>query len=821
MVHQAGAERHGDTDRIYSQVGTTSLAEQAARRKKRIAGLAVWGLAATALVVAVAFWWSNARKETPLPVPQVLPTNVHQQLAGYSFTRSIEGRQIFTVHAARTVAFKEGGTTVLEDVMVEVFGREGNRHDVLRTGQCEYRPESGDLFSSGKVEIDLSRRVSALGGPSLQPGPAAGRRRDPVHLETARLFFRQKGSLVITEEPVQFRVGPASGSARGMVYATQGGWLELKKDVIAELAVQSVTRGLISQESIRLAASHLRYDAPRGGTATVKLDGPLQVVQGTRSALAERGTVFLDDHERVTRVVLEGNVRGLDSSESLAIDSRADRVEGEFDPATGQLRTMLAEGNVVAESHRGAPKKTSSRLVAQQFVMTFLGVRPRPQVGTASGNVHLALESPGALLTEPAGRGANDRHSVERKTLSAGQVRFVFQPGSVSLSQIATVGTGQLTVLPADPGLGEREITAGQLVMDFDKAGRLASLRGFLGAHIVFRPSPNAPAGTPPQESFSERLEASFDPATQALRQVDQIENFQFQEGDRRGSAQQATYSPAAELFTLIGHPEVSDATTRFKAERILFDLRADTAEGEGKVESMQFEAQKGERQAGVSAGSTGTDDPTHVLADRALADRRSQFVRYRGHVRAWHGTDVVESPSLDVYRAERRISSGSRVVTSHFQSVHLDKAAGTNSPPARETRPVTIRADRLEYFDQGRKAAYRGNVQFQMENTVLKADRLDVYFSLARATEASEIQRAVADGHVLVVEPGRRATGEHAEYDAGPGRIQVTGGPPALYDEQKGFVTGERLTFFVHDDRLLVDGGDKSPTLSQHRVAQ
>src|SRR3989442_10525190 len=296
---------------------------------------------------------------------------------------------------------------------------------------------------------------------------------------------------------------------------------------------------------------------------------------------------------------------------------------------------MLAEGNVVAETHRGAPNKTSSRLVAQQFVMTFLGVRPRPQVGTASGNVQLALESAGALLTEPAGRGANDKHSVERKTLSAGQVRFVFQPGSVSLSQIATVGTGQLTVLPADPGLGEREITAGRLVMDFEKAGRLASLRGFLGAHIVFRPSANVPSPTPPQESFSERLEASFDPATQALRQVDQIENFQFKEGHRRGRAQQATYSPAAELFTLNGHPEVSDATTRFKAERILFDLRADTAEGEGKGESMQFEAQKGDGQAGRSAGATGPADPRHHPPTPAPAARRSQFVRYRGNGRA------------------------------------------------------------------------------------------------------------------------------------------------------------------------------------------
>src|SRR2546428_10349804 len=98
MVHQAGADRHGDTDRIYSQVGTTSLAEQAARRKKRIAGLAVWGLAATALVVAVAFWWSNARKETPLPVSQVLPTNVHQQLAGYSWARPARRAEIGRAH---------------------------------------------------------------------------------------------------------------------------------------------------------------------------------------------------------------------------------------------------------------------------------------------------------------------------------------------------------------------------------------------------------------------------------------------------------------------------------------------------------------------------------------------------------------------------------------------------------------------------------------------------------------------------------------------------------------------------------------------------
>jgi hypothetical protein len=47
-----------------------------------------------------------------------------------------------------------------------------------------------------------------------------------------------------------------------------------------------------------------------------------------------------------------------------------------------------------------------------------------------------------------------------------------------------------------------------------------------------------------------------------------------------------------------------------------------------------------------------------------------------------------------------------------------------------------------------------------------------------------------------------------------------MTGGPPTLDDAEKGSTTGQRLTFFVHDDRLIVDGGEQSPTLSQHRVA-
>ena len=101
-----------------------------------------------------------------------------------------------------------------------------------------------------------------------------------------------------------------------------------------------------------------------------------------------------------------------------------------------------------------------------------------------------------------------------------------------------------------------------------------------------------------------------------------------------------------------------------------------------------------------------------------------------------------------------------------------------------------------------------------------MEADKMDVYFSRIGTSQDSEVDRANADGHVVVVQPGRRATAERGEYSASTGQIVLTGGPPSIRDDKKGFTTGRRLTLFVHDDRLLVEGGDGTPSLSQHRVA-
>jgi lipopolysaccharide export system protein LptA len=761
-----------------------------------MAGVVFGALAMTTLAVGVAYWIGALKKEQPIPVPQSLPTDVHQQLSGYTFTRSDGGRRIFTVRAARTVAFRQGGTTVLEDVMVDLFGRTGGRHDILRTQRCEYNPKSGDLFSSGKVQIELNAQSEASPGAGLKG-------KQPAYLETSKVAFRHQGSLVVTDEPVKFRLGPASGTARGLTYATTEDWLELEKEVAMEFQPSG---GAVPQPSVHLAASRVRYEK---GSGVVSLWGPVEIIQGTRRVVAQRGTVSLNERNRVTRFDLEDSARASDASEGRSVAIGAQRIHGEFDPASGELRRLVAETGVSGELEE---KGSVGRLAAQRLELSLAGQHPRPELGVATGDVRVYLESPPTGVNPGPGREESTR---EKKTLTAAQVRFTFRPNQASLKDAETVGPGKLVVIPVDPKVGARVITAGQFLMDFDSQSRLEALHGRSPTRILFQPPEHAAPGSVAQESSADRLEASFDPATQTLQEVQQVGNFQFRDGERQGSAQEARYVAQTQKLALTGHPVVWDPRSRVKCDRIYFDLGNDVAEGEGKVQGTQV-------QSADPGPPARPSEPTNILADRMVAGRRSQLVHYEGHVRAWHGSEVVESSALDVYRSERRLSSGSQVLTSHLQPASLaGPSLAAPASPSRETRPVTVRADLLDYLDQGRKASYRGNVRLQTENTTLQADRMDVYFSGEGSPEESQIERAVAEGHVQVVQPGRRANGEHGEYFAKPGKIVMTGGPPTLDDAEKGFTTGQRLTFFIHDDRLFVDGGGDLPTLSRHRVAQ
>ncbi|HET7100641.1 MAG TPA: LptA/OstA family protein, partial [Terriglobia bacterium] len=530
--------------------------------------------------------------------------------------------------------------------------------------------------------------------------------------------------------------------------------------------------------------------------------GPVKVHQGARMVTASQGSISLNAQNRITEVLLEGNAHAADKTRDGQVRLRSDVLRGHLDPATSRLSKLEAAGHVLGESTQGG---ALSKLNAHEVVLNFNPATHVPSDGVAMGKVHLTIAQPqgGQAAPSPSRIPAG---KLVKEDLTTEKLLFSFRPQGKNLREAETAGPGTLVLYPESAKAGSRTVTAARFFMDFDSASHLERFRGTGGTQVVFAPSPDSPKQAP-AVSTAQEMVATFDPAAEIVQSVEQHGNFHFQNGTIEAKAERARDIAREQKLILTGRPEIWDASTRARAEQIVILLASDTAEGIGGVHAIHTDPRNP------------LAPPINVVAHRMVADRRSQVVHYEGHVRAWRGTDVVESPSLDVYRNERRVSTNSRVVTSHLQPAPAGTDEHKRAPSG--PRPVTIRADRLDYMDAGQKARYEGNVELSTEDTRIDADRLDVYFSSGRKQADSEVERAVAEGHVKIVQPMRYAKGENAVYDAQTGKIVMTGGPPAVYDTEKGSMTGQRLTFYIHNDRLLVEGNANSPVISRHPVAQ
>ncbi|MGE5326379.1 MAG: LptA/OstA family protein [Deltaproteobacteria bacterium] len=795
-------------------MGTPEFGHQTERRRKRVMWLAAAGFAGVLLAIA-GYRWKSHRSETAVVVPKPLPSNVSQQLSGYSFTRSDKSGQVFTVHAARTIAF-QGDETVLNGVSVEVFGKTGNRHDLIRTRSCDYNRKTGELFAEGKVEIELNAPPNAkpddFPNEMEAPVPAmtnGGTRQDkgrvPVFLETSRLNFAKEGSLVVSDAPVRFRAGNASGTAQGLAYATRDEWVEFKKDVVLQMDPH---HGETPSAPLRLEASRLRFEK---ATGVVTLWGPISITRLEQRVSAATGQVRLDDRNRVVAAQLDGGVKARVPLPHTMVEGSAGRLTAEFDPKTSELRFIRGEDGVEAES---TGREKVSRLSARSLQLDFSGVPARPKGGLAAGNVHITSEAISSAIPIASTSNPIAGLSEAKQTLEAAAVRFTLAAKGKFLREAETAGMGRMTLYPKNPKTGQRVITAEPFVLDFDQSGHPATMRGLANVKMIFKPAPSAKPGTPDAVTTSNALLAKFDSAGRSLRSIDQTGDFRFEQGTQRAFADSAHYDLTTEIATLVGRPRMEDQTTQARADRILINTATDDVEGFGHVQTSHLE------ESGKNS-KPGANEPVNVVANRMLAKRQSQFVHYEGNVRVWHGGDVVQSESVDVYKAERRVRTNSPVLTSFLQPVREGKGSESGKAAISQAAPVTIRADGLEYSDEGRKATYFGNVQLETHDATLRSNRMDIFFSPRNDSGGSEIERALAQGNVTVVQPGRRATGERAEYFAGPDKIILSGGPPAIYDEQRGFTTGRQLTFFLRDDTIFLDGGDQSPTLSKHRIPQ
>jgi lipopolysaccharide export system protein LptA len=239
-------------------------------------------------------------------------------------------------------------------------------------------------------------------------------------------------------------------------------------------------------------------------------------------------------------------------------------------------------------------------------------------------------------------------------------------------------------------------------------------------------------------------------------------------------------------------------------------------AMAEGDVKSTYTDL-KAQPDGGLLAAS----DPIHVTSRAVTVHRSPALAVYTGNARVWQNANVVEAPTLTFDREHRSlVAQGTADHPVSTVLVQADKSG--------KATPVTITAARLTYNDADRKIVLDGGVAARGADVTMTALKMDVFLVARNQSKAGsdrgapgQLDRIVAQGNIVITQPSRRATGDRLEYVAADEKFVLTGGPPSIFDAERGKITGDSLTFFRRDDRVLVEGRETSPTVTRTRVAR
>ncbi|MBI4523104.1 MAG: lipopolysaccharide transport periplasmic protein LptA [Deltaproteobacteria bacterium] len=117
---------------------------------------------------------------------------------------------------------------------------------------------------------------------------------------------------------------------------------------------------------------------------------------------------------------------------------------------------------------------------------------------------------------------------------------------------------------------------------------------------------------------------------------------------------------------------------------------------------------------------------------------------------------------------------------------------------------PIFITSDRLEVDHKKNTILYTGRVITVQGEMTMRSDSLVAYYS----PDMKGLKEVVAEGNVQVTQGERVATGTRAVFNDREQTITLTGNPVVRQGSSQ--VSGNRITFFVEQERAVVEGGSE-----------
>jgi lipopolysaccharide export system protein LptA len=754
---------------------------------------------AAALLVAGGYFYARHRVQNALKqIPEKIGLEIKQSATGFTVSKFDQGRTLFTIQASKAVQFKEGGRAELHDVQITLYGSDSSRFDQIRGTDFEYDQQSGDVTAKGDVEIDLGANPEGILNPDQAPPREL---KNPIHLKTSGLVFNQKTGDAYTRERVDFGLPQGSGSAVGVNYAAKTNTFTLQSQI-------NVVLGDAATEMITAARATITKDPHQ-----VVLDRP-HVQNGARRCDADEATLFLRPDNTLDRVLARGNVL-VQAEGSQPAEARSEQLELIMSKQHDTLRAAIFSGDVRVQVKPSparedqAPQNQPMQGNAGRVVLEFSASHFHGK-GSSGRNLLTKVHAEDNVKLLQHQNPANPSATAQDLELTAAGVDFFLSNGGLP-ERAETSGAAQITIRPTSGSGPQTLVTAAKFDVHFDDSGQFTQVHGAPDARIL---SQNP--GQPDRISTSRVLDATFQPGND-IQSLVQEGSVAYTDGERKAWGTRARYSPADQVLILTGSPRVAEGGMTTTAGTMRLNRATGDAFAEGDVKTTYSDLKPQPGGALLSSSS-----PIHVTACAMSVHGSSAIAVYTGDARLWQDANVIEAPSIEFDRDHRSMVAGSTAGSVSSKAVSTVLVQTDRS----ESTPIAITSSRLTYVDNERKAHFEGDVVAKGADITITAKNMDAFLQARGLANqslsgAGKLDKIVAAQQVVITQPGRRATGDLLTYTALEDKFVLSGGPPSIFDAEHGKITGVSLTFFRHDDRVLVEGNNLSPTVTQTRVAR
>lgn len=661
------------------------------------------------------------------------------------------------------------------------LGGDYERAKIL-AGHATVLQEVGRIELSNNVQVNITpKQVSNNGQVGSQP--------TEIRAARAVAYFKKEVERIDLAENVSIVSKPMAINAAEATYFLKGGKVFLNGNAqIAQgtdlIKGDTVTADLTEDRKIKNGLVR--------GNAYIKTTD-----QGRQTEVnSNEVTVLFDNNQNMQNAVASGNVAvKSNNADSVVNFNSADSLVLNFiasAAATGKsvLQKMTSKGNSTVTMTPIKPEDYSQVAINAPSSLVVLfqqsGTESVVKEMTTGGRTSITMSAP----------NGNDPKASNRKII-ADTVKTYWNATGKDLTKTEAIGNAELYVEPvkASPDNYHSTVNAARFDCDFYAAGNIAKTCVANGKpKVTMKPTqPSEDRGT--RTLTAAKLTANFNQKSQDVERFDAAGQAKFSENDRRGTADTISYTATDETVRLRGgDPTVWDSAARVRGNEIDWNTKGQRSFFRGKVSTTYYS----QKQTNGSTPFTKTDAPVFITSDSAEFDHKTEVGVYTGNARAWQDSNYVRANTLVISQKNRQMKGNGNV-----QSVLYNARRTDNGKEA--SVPVFASSEQIAYSDDGKLLQLAEKVDIRQGTDRIISGNADIFL-----TNTNDLSRMTVERDVQITQPGKKATGTWAQYNAQEESFILRGNPASVESAEEGSTQSAQITMFKRENRVINESSTK-----------